>query len=274
MKNTKNIQHDVGFLIYNIPSPTLDYSTVAKICVRHLKHHMPHIPVAVCGAPIDQADINIPIEDIAHNQRTYVHKREVHKETWYNLTRDRSLDVTPFERTVLMDSDYIVQTNQLELLLQSQSPIMMYDRIYNIKEDSVEIEYLGSNQIAYANFDNKISMKWATVLAFDHSEPSKQLFAYWKQAIKNYRYYELMYKWRNDGTIWNDKAITIAHQQLTNYTNSNQYVIPWHHPFASFACDVDYIGLDKIILRDPKGAFEVKTDVHILNKKELLKHGE
>lgn len=262
MKNTKNTHNDVGFLLYNIPTPTLDYTKIAQICVRHLKYHMPNIPVAVCGEPVDGADIHIPIDQVKTNQRTYVHKSQTHNETWYNLTRDRSLEVTPFERTVLLDSDYIVQTNQLELLFKSDSPIMMYDTIYNIKEDLIEVEYLG---------DTRIPLKWATVLAFDHSDISRQLFALWQKVLTNYKYYELLYRWRADGTVWNDKAITIAHQQLTGYhANSKQYIIPWHHPFASFSCDVEHIGLDKIILRDQKSSFQVFTDVHILNKQELL----
>jgi hypothetical protein len=262
MKNTKNTHNDVGFLLYNIPTPTLDYTKIATICVRHLKHHMPNIPVAVCGQPVNGADIHIPIDQVKNNKRTYVHKSQTHKETWYNLTRDRSLEVTPFERTVLLDSDYIVQTNQLELLFKSDSPIMMYDTIYNIKEDLIEVEYLG---------DTRIPLKWATVLAFDHSDISRQLFVLWQKVLTNYKYYELLYGWRADGTVWNDKAITIAHQQLTGYcANSKQYIIPWHHPFASFSCDVEHIGLDKIILRDQKSFFQVFTDVHILNKQELL----
>ena len=262
MKNTKNIQHDVGFLLYNIASPTVDYSKIASMCVSHLKHHMPQIPVAVCGEKIPEADINIPISDVKSNKRTYMHKGNLHKDTWYNLTRDRSLDVTPFERTVLLDSDYIVQSNQLQLLLECASPIMMYDRIFNIKENLIEIDYLG---------ETNISLKWATVLAFDHSEISQQLFYLWQKVLMNYTYYALLYRWKNDGTVWNDKAITIALQQLTNYSsNTNQYIIPWCHPFASFACDVEHVGLDKIVLRDVKGCFDVHTDVHILNKKELI----
>ena len=262
MKNTNATLNDVGFLLYNIPTPTVDYTKIATICVRHLKHHMPNIPVAVCGEAVDGADIVIPIDSVKQNQRTYVHKSQTHRETWYNLTRDRSLDITPFERTVLLDSDYIVQSNQLELLFTCNSPIMMYDSIYNIKEDLVETEYLGNTQIP---------LKWATVLAFDHSDISHELFALWQKALANYKYYELLYHWRGDGTVWNDKAITIAHQQLTNYNSaSKQYIIPWHHPFASFSCDVEYVGLDKIVLRDQKSTSQVHTDVHILNKQELL----
>lgn len=262
MKNTNATLNDVGFLLYNIPTPTVDYTKIATICVRHLKYHMPNIPVAVCGEAVEDADIHIAIDDVKLNQRTYVHKSQTHRETWYNLTRDRSLDITPFERTVLLDSDYIVQSNQLELLLKCNSPLMMYDTIYNIKEDLVETEYLGNTAIP---------LKWATVLAFDHSDVSHELFALWQKVLANYKYYELLYGWRGDGTVWNDKAITIAHQQITNYNPaSKQYIIPWHHPFASFSCNVEHVGLDKIVLRDQKSTFQVHTDVHILNKQELL----
>ena len=262
MKITKNIQHDFGFLLYNIPTPTVDYTKIATLCLRHLKHYMPHIPVAVCGDKVEGADIQLTIDKLKENKRTYVHKSQTHKETWFNLTRDCSLDLTPFNRTVLLDSDYIVQSNQLSLLFEAGSPIMMYDTIYNIKEDLIETEYLGNS---------KIPLKWATVLAFDHSSTSQELFGLWKKILQNYKYYELLYRWRGDGTVWNDKAITIAHQQLTNYNaNSKQYIIPWHHPFASFSCDVEHVGLDKIILRDQKSSFRVHTDVHILNKQELL----
>ena len=262
MKNTKNIQHDVGFLLYNIPTPTLDYTKIAQICVRHLKYHMPNIPIAVCGEPVDGADILIQLQEVQSNQRMYVHENETVNEIWYNLTRDRSLEITPFERTVLLDSDYIVQSKQLDLLFQSKSPIMMYDKIYNIEHDSEEIEYLGKTSIP---------LKWATVIAFDHSEVSKKLFFLWKKILLNYSYYTKLYKWKPDGTIWNDKAITIAHQQLTDYNPiTKQYIIQWNHPLANFSCQVVQCNTDKIILQDKKSKFQVHTDVHILNKKELL----
>lgn len=262
MKNTKNSINDVGFLLYNIPTPSLDYTKVSTICVRHLKHYMPHIPVAVCGETVEGADIHIPLKNIKSNKRTYVHKSITYNETWMNLTRDKSLEITPFKRTVLLDSDYIVQSNQLEILLQSKSPLLMYEKIYNVKEDSIEVDYLGNT---------KIKLKWATVLAFDHSPVSKKLFDLWSKVLQNYRYYELLYRWRSDGTVWNDKAITIAYQQLVDYDpNSKQYIIPWCQPFASFSCDVEHIGLDKIILKDQKSQFRVYTDIHILNKKEII----
>ena len=81
MRNTKNTLHDVGFLLYNIPTPTVDYSKIASICINHLKHHMPSIPVAVCGDPVDNADIHIPIDQVKENKRVYVLKSQTHKET-------------------------------------------------------------------------------------------------------------------------------------------------------------------------------------------------
>lgn len=262
MKNTKNTHNDVGFLLYNIPTPSLDYKKITSICVKHLKHYMPNIPVAVCGEYIEQADINIPLNDVKTNQRTYVHLNEIYREVWNNLTRDQSLSITPFLRTVLLDSDYIVQTNRLEVLFESHSPLLMYEKYFNIEQNYEETDYLGNT---------KIPLKWATVLCFDRSSICIEFFALWKKIIQNYNYYQKLYNWKSDKTIWNDKAVTIAHQQITNYNpSSQQYVIPWSQPLANFSCRVEHLGLDKIILKDQKSSFQVHTDVHILNKQEML----
>ena len=260
--NTKNLQHDRGFLIYNFNTDSVNYSKITSICIKHLKHYMPDIPVAVCGDHVEGCDIHISKQDVKHNQRTYIHKGKRQEETWLNLTRDLSLDITPFDSTVLLDSDFFVLSNQLALLFDSDSPILLHDSVYNIKEDHISKSYLGNTTIM---------KKWATIVKFDHSKVAENFFNLWQQTLKNYEYYMKLYGWKNDGTVWNDNAVSVVHSQITNYDSmSKQFIIPWPQCFANFQCDIESVDIDCIKIKDQKSTMHIKQDVHVLNKQELV----
>ena len=262
MMNTKKLQHDKGFLVYNFDTETTNYSKITKLCIEHLKHHMPDIPVAVCGDHVEGCDIHIDMKDVKHNKRSYVHNNDAVSETWLNLTRDKSFAISPFEQTILMDSDYIVLSDHLMTLFDSSSPFLMPDKIYNIKEDRISESYLG---------ESKVLQKWATLVKFDKSDITEQFFQFWSNALKNYEYYMKLFKWKNDGTVWNDNAISIAHAQITDYNPLNtRFIVPWPVCFASFKCEIDSITMDQAIIKDQKSAMSVNEDVHILNKQDLL----
>ena len=138
----------------------------------------------------------------------------------------------------------------------------MPDKIYNIKEDRISESYLG---------ESKVLQKWATLVKFDKSDITEQFFQFWSNALKNYEYYMKLFKWKNDGTVWNDNAISIAHAQITDYNPLNtRFIVPWPVCFASFKCEIDSITMDQAIIKDQKSAMTVKEDVHILNKQDLL----
>lgn len=263
MNSTKKLINDKGFLLFSVNTKTIDYSKIVKQCVKHLKFHMPDIPVAVCGQHCYEADVNIPLSTIVKNQRRYIHKHEVVYEDWKNLTRHLSLELTPFETTILLDSDYFVLTNQLEMLFYINSPIMMFDSLYNIKENENMHDLLGKSNIV---------QKWATVLKFNHSKLSNKFFSYWQQVIQHYKYYSYLYQWTVDNTIWNDKAVTIAHQQMCDFdVHSKQYTIPWQHNFANFMMEPISVNYNEVILQDSNSRVVFNQDCHILNKHTLVK---
>ena len=96
--------------------------------------------------------------------------------------------MSPFDKTLLLDIDYIVQSNHLEYLFKDDNPhsIQMFDnaRYLRYKQAPFSERYL---------HPNGIPMWWSTVIYFDKSPESKMFFDLWSHIADNYDYYKFLY---------------------------------------------------------------------------------
>ena len=111
--STKQLQHKKGIVIYNYNSPTVNYTAMTEKCIAQCRLYCPDIPIAVIGDKVDTADINI-----SHPCPSNIHNIQGAK-VWYNLARSSVYDLTPFETTVVIDSDYMVFDDCLMSLFDS-----------------------------------------------------------------------------------------------------------------------------------------------------------
>jgi len=250
----KKLLNDCGILVYNFPSH-IDYSKIAQRCVQQCKLHLPHIPVMTVGEPVDGADQHYNISLPNPNKRVF----GTQSKTWHNLARHFSLKISPWHRTVVIDSDYMVMTDQLQKLFDSDQQILMHREWYDITNDTVNTIPVGKSAI---------DMLWATVLKFDRTPDVTEFFALWQRAIKNYGYYAKLYAF-SPYVIRNDFAVSIALKQLMNWGSIDHCVIPWNIHTTRDTVSVDTINDDSITLSDAKSKFTVAFDCHVLNKESL-----
>ena len=253
-RSTKKLFNDCGILIYNFSSH-IDYNNIAQRCVAQCKTHLSDIPIMSVGQPIPGADHHYDMENPQHNKRVFGNQSK----TWHNLGRHLAFDVSPWYRTVVIDCDYMVMSDQLHKLFASDQQIMMHRQWYDITNDTVETISVGKSAI---------DMLWATVLKFDRTDEVQQFFDLWQRVIANYSYYAKLFSF-SPHVIRNDFAVSIALKQLVNFGSVDHCVIPWNIHTTRDAVEVKSIDTSKITFTDTKSDFDVAFDCHVLNKESL-----
>ena len=110
-----------------------------------------------------------------HNTR---HFDDVGTVTWHNLNRMDAYSLSPYDRTLVLDADYVVASDQLKVLLESAEDFMCHRRAYDI---------IGLRSFDDLNFFGKYNfpMWWATVVMFRQSKKSKIIFKISPFKIRN-----------------------------------------------------------------------------------------
>jgi hypothetical protein len=102
-----------------------------------------------------------------------------------NSNKHKVFEYTPFDKTILLDIDYILKTDFLNMAFNYEG-VAMYSNAINIRNDK---PHLYERQL----YDVGIPMWWSTVVYFDKSEESKIFFDTWAHVADNYDFYQYLY---------------------------------------------------------------------------------
>ena len=244
-----------GALLYAFDSE-IKYTKIAVECAKRIHHYL-GIPVTLVT---DQ-----PIKDIVFDRvmvvdkpltKNYRYWQDTDTTTeWYNSGRSGALDITPYDRTLLVDIDYMVNSSMLSSLLESPQSLFAHKTVMPIK-NHVTTETFGLY---------KTPMWWATVVVFDHSEFSKDVFRIWQMVESNYQHYANVFGF-DARKFRNDYALSIALLVANGNTVPEQCNIPWPlvnvDPDLAVTLDVDKWSIN--------GEFYTRNqDLHILGKSYL-----
>lgn len=219
----------------------------------------------------DRLDQIIEIElDQDSNFRNYRNGTESDFLQFKNSSRCQSWEVSPYDRTLLLDSDYLTLSSNLNSFFNVNSDLMIA-KSYNDVMGEKRIEY---NNIYVSSVG--IELKWATTVLFSKNEKTKLFFELVKHIHKNYFYYSRVYRF--DSRLYrNDIAFSLALHILNGYTLHESYELP---------SVLSILGTDSIFdVRDDKIFFLIDTnahdnkmislsdqDIHVMNKLTLLEH--
>lgn len=118
-----------------------------------------------------------------------------------NLGRGDVYDLSPYDETLVIDSDYFIMNDVLDQVWGSENDIMINSKFRDIADrHKVNIEYID-------NFS--IPMFWATIVYFKKSEYAENLFTLVNHIKYNYKYYYYLYNC--SGNLYrNDFAFSMA----------------------------------------------------------------
>lgn len=241
--------------VVNLSKPKVDYLKLAEHCASQISEHM-SVPVSLvtntsCKSKIFDKIIKVNL----HSKQTK--KIAGEQILWMNFDRYKCWDCTPYENTLVMDTDFIIKNNSLCNVFDSGKDLLInktYTDINGRTDKTVE-------RLA----EHGIDMYWATVFYFNKNNRTKIFFDLVEHIQKNWSYYRMLYSIGNR-KFRNDFAFSIAIHMLNGYTTTD-WPCPLPDPLvSSFDKDTVY-DLDIV-----QGDFITNTrgmNTHLMNKVDL-----
>jgi hypothetical protein len=208
-----------GALIFAFDNECIDYVAMASWQAINVKQHL-GIPVAVVtdcqdSSRLEEFDCVIPAAAISGGHRHFS-DFDTHT-TWYNASRPDAYDLTPWDQTLVLDSDYVINSSQLRLLLDKGFDFTCFRNCKDITNpDTVILNTFGKFQMP---------MWWATVMLFRKCNTAQYVFDCMKMIRNNWQHYRDLYG-INEEVYRNDYALSIALGIVSGHTWQCD-AIPW-----------------------------------------------
>ena len=233
-----------------------------------------HLKMAVAAADRVVQHLNIPVTIVTDDETADIGLHNLiiatkptanlRKDfTWYNLSRTDLYDISPYDRTLIIDSDYYICTDNLLAHINGSADFIMTRDVYNVRTGTVERYKLGNTQI---------DMYWATVAIFNKCEEVHSIFELAKHVQKHYVYYSELYGFKRI-PVRNDYIFTIACHLIGGY-GMKDYGFK-KYPLVNCDNFTKYISFDNNKLIYQYETTKVcanklqNLDLHLMNKGQL-----
>ncbi|MEI6567322.1 MAG: hypothetical protein WCR20_11630 [Verrucomicrobiota bacterium] len=202
---------------------------------------------------------------IADADKTNVKNRNI----WANKGRYRAYQFSPYDETILLDTDYLVNSRTLLKTFETYDDFCCHNTTTCLMAPGTGHEIISSTSF---------HMLWATVITFRKTKRAEQIFDCMKMIQENYQHYSSLYGFVG-GVFRNDYALSIALRIVNGHTVNKQDYIPWKlvhvdinaHPFResddefNTAYTVMYDNWQRGKIRKDYINI-VDTDFHVLDK--------
>ena len=206
-----------GALLYAFDGE-ICYTKFAVACAQRIRQYL-DIPVTlVTDGQVNDSVFEqvIQVESQPSRNRRWWADTET-STTWKNFSRSTAFDLSYYDKTLLVDVDYVVNSTYLKKLLVTKNSFWAHNTVRSVHLPEVRQQKFGTK-----NTD----MWWATVVVFDRSNFSKDVFSLWKMVENNYRYYADFFGF-DAQQFRNDYALSIALLVANGGTMPTYCSIPW-----------------------------------------------
>lgn len=190
-----------------------------------------------------------------------------------NSNRYSAYELSPYDQTLLIDTDYLVMSSALNEYWDVDSSVMIGHSMNDIIGDRIGI------------LDKRVSetgvhMFWATNVMFRKDQESKFFFKLVDFVRENYRYYADLFRF-DPRQYRNDISFSVAYHIMNGFETNTTYSLP---PIRTVS-DKDIlieVENDKLtfLLDQPMdcGSFWAATssglDIHIMNKQSIIRNAD
>jgi hypothetical protein len=211
-----------GALIFAFDTEHTRYLDMATWCAERVKRWL-DIPVAVVtNNPAAENETVfehvIYADPLGENSRWFGDLKD--HVTWHNGNRVDAYNLSPWDQTIVLDADFVINSNQLGRVLDSPQDFMCFRSAYNLARP--EQQFLDT----FGNY--KFPMYWATVMMFRKSNTAQYIFDSMQMIRENWKHYRDLYQIPQT-TYRNDYALSIALGIVSGQTLKVD-AIPWGMP--------------------------------------------
>ena len=273
-----------GVLIFAHNSRDVDYALMSIVAGSLAKYHL-NVPVSLITdqSTIDwlkesnrypQAEtlfdqiiiVDRPSTDNSRRLNDGVESKTV---PFINANRSSAWDLTPYDRTLLIDSDYLIFSSTLSEYWNYESSFMISSAMNDLRGDRKGV-------LDSWVSDEGIPLYWATNIMFTKNQESKLYFDLVKSIKENYQIYAEIYRF--DSRIYrNDIAFSIAKHIVEGFITLPTNNLP---PILT-AQDKDLIAAVRksgltMLIQDTLsnnmilGDFS-NRDIHVMNKQAIVR---
>lgn len=244
-----------GVLLFAFNTEKTDYVKIAERAAR-LIHHTLGLPVTLvteAGVISEHFDTTVYVDNTLKNYKVG------EQGYWRNGDRFRAYELSPYNETLLIDSDYLMLDQNLLKLFEQDFDyrIMSYNhkpaKAWDLKMGMYSHEYL-----------------WATAILFRKTSKAKMLFDLVGRVQRNYVYYMRLYHMR-EGNFRNDYAFTIANNILNGYDlNFDQGIVTPMLTFSDVTTSITTKG-SMLVVKERERAYVIpRQNIHVMDKGYLL----
>lgn len=265
-----------GALIYAFNNASVDYWKQAVWCGDRVNRFL-GIPVTIVtdlesAAGRATAHGTILAKAQSGGTRVYNPVTDSRGVSWFNGNRYQSHDITPYDETLVIDSDYVVASDQLNILFDSNLDVTVIKNVYDITDRGSFRDYLTVNaaQVGLHHY-------WATIMFFKRTPVAGDFFSLLLMVRQNYQHYSNLYRFPSS-PYRNDFAVSIAMTTLFGHLPQTVRSIPWSMASAGSDVEITELGQDLFELsyqcydtKRPKRITVSGVDFHFMNKKSLSK---
>jgi hypothetical protein len=259
-----------GALIFAFNNEQTDYLEMAAWSAENIRRHL-GIPVAVV-TDVKDSSRNRAFDQVikatpATGGTRYFEDYEA-TVSWHNAGRTDAYVLTPWERTLVLDADYVVSSGQLRHIIDADSDFLCHRFAFDLAQGERLNEL---NQFG----QHGLPMWWATVMMFRKSTTAQFIFDSMNMIKSNWQHYRDLYGIQKS-TYRNDFALSIALGIVSGHTGKVDE-IPWdlnsvlpNAMVSRFNSDPDsYLLTYADQEKKPKQISFAGLDFHAMGKKHL-----
>lgn len=275
-----------GILIYAHNNRRVDYALMAIIAAGLAKKQL-NVPASLVTDPstvewlresnmLDKAsevfeNIIIVQRPETDNQRRLSDGESNIMVPFINSNRSSAWDLTPYDRTLLIDSDFLIFSDNLGKYWDVKDDVLIGESINDIYDNS-RLGYMDK----YVS-EVGVKLYWATTVMFTKNEASKMFFDTVDFVKENYKHYADVFRFDNR-QFRNDIAFSLAKHILDGFEETIVGRLP--PVLTALDKDVLYSVEDNSLLFLVDTRLDAKycaanltdIDIHVMNKQSIIRN--
>jgi len=248
-----------GILIFAHDNEQIHYSLLAAWQARRIYRWL-NVPVALVtdqqsldNLKLYNIDPNHEFDKIILSEVATTQQKD--SLTFKNVDRTDAYDLTPYDETLIIDTDIVIQSDRLNVVWNNAEDYLVCEHC----TDTMGRDWPG---LCYINPPYGIKFYWATLFYFKKTERTKEFFDLCKHIKENYTSYNLEYK-IGDTYLRNDHVWSIAIHKLGATS------IPIN---LWYSINKDQVKMSSraVVVEDTIKIEE--QDIHVMNKHSLMSY--
>jgi len=205
-----------GVLLFAFNNGITNYYDMAVATAKRVNHFL-NLPVSIV------TDINsLPVTPTYEFDKLFVvqadSSNKKDRKVWINKGRYQAYDLSPYDETLLLDTDYLINSNQLLKIFDIYDDFMCPNRTYFLMNEHGHQQ----EQVSVTSFNTL----WATIIAFKKTNKAKQIFDCMYMIQENYTHYLNIYN-MHSSQFRNDHALAISCRIVNGHLEDKSMYMPW-----------------------------------------------